>query len=68
MQHPTDVFIDVLDGPARAHIRFVDAGVLTPGRTKQPHPVPFSIVLERLYFGFLPASDQCISGENIGRS
>ncbi len=56
MQHPTNVFIDVLDKPARAHIRFVDTGVLTPGRTKQPTPVSFNIILERLYFGFLPAS------------
>ncbi|KAK0464716.1 uncharacterized protein EV420DRAFT_1638258 [Desarmillaria tabescens] len=54
--YPTNVFIDVVDEPARAHIRFVDAGVFTPGRTKQPSPVPFSIVLERLYFGLLPAS------------
>ncbi|KAK0465854.1 uncharacterized protein EV420DRAFT_1508316 [Desarmillaria tabescens] len=68
---PTDFLIDILDGdsitsakssdpPARlkyARIRLVDTGVLTPGMSvDRPTAVPFTVVLEPLYFGVLPAS------------
>ncbi|PBK93440.1 hypothetical protein ARMGADRAFT_992133 [Armillaria gallica] len=68
---PADFLIDILDGesissakssdpPTRlkyARIRLVDTGVLTPGiSVDRPAAVPFTVVLEPLYFGILPAS------------
>ncbi|KAG7451813.1 uncharacterized protein BT62DRAFT_880984 [Guyanagaster necrorhizus] len=69
--NPADFLIDILDGdsitsakssdpPTRlkyARIRLVDTGVLTPGKSvDRSTPIPFTVVLEPLYFGVLPAS------------
>ncbi|KAK0209257.1 hypothetical protein DFS33DRAFT_520428 [Desarmillaria ectypa] len=69
--NPADFLIDILDGdaitstkssdpPTRlkyARIRLVDTGVVAPGMSvDRPAAVPFTVVLEPLYFGVLPAS------------
>ncbi|KAK0479590.1 hypothetical protein IW261DRAFT_1478221 [Armillaria novae-zelandiae] len=68
---PADFLIDILDGdaissakstdlPTRlkyARIRLVDTGVVNPGiSVDRPTAVPFTVILEPLYFGILPAS------------
>ncbi|KAK0234237.1 hypothetical protein IW262DRAFT_1291106 [Armillaria fumosa] len=68
---PADFLIDIIDGdaissgkstdpPTRlkyARIRLVDTGVVTPGiSVDRPTAVPFTVILEPLYFGVLPAS------------